>query len=78
MWERDLQARGERAGGEWRSKRKRCVQSQRAGLLQVMRMMSIVLFQKATELGSIYLEEGTDLGDTSQETHINMEISTLF
>ena len=34
------------------------------GLPQVM-MVSIVLFQKQTELGSIYLEEGTDLGDTS-------------
>ena len=33
-----------------------------------MMMMSIVLFQKQTELGSIYLEEGTDLGDTRQET----------
>jgi hypothetical protein len=42
--------------------------SQRAGLPQVMMMISIVLFQKQTELGSIYLEEGTDLGDTRQET----------
>ena len=33
-----------------------------------MMMISIVLFQKQTELGSIYLEEGTDLGDTRQET----------
>ena len=46
----------------------RCIQSQRAGLPQVMMMISIVLFQKQTELGSIYLEEGTDLGDTRQET----------
>ena len=46
----------------------RCIQSQRAGLPQVMMMISIVLFQKQTELGSIYLEEGTDLGDTWQET----------
>ena len=66
-WEREHQERGERAGGEWRSKRKRCGQSQHAGLPQVMMMMSIVLFQKQTELGSIYLEEGTDLGDTRQE-----------
>ena len=41
-----------------------------AGLPQVMMMViSIVLFQKQTELGSIYLEEGTYLGDTRQETH---------
>ena len=46
----------------------RGVQSQRAGLPQVMMMISIVLFQKQAELGSIYLEEGTDLGDTRQET----------
>ena len=46
----------------------RGIQSQHAGLLQVMVMMSIVLFQKQTELGSICLEEGTDLGDTWQET----------
>ena len=31
-------------------------------------MTSTVLFQKQTELGSIYLEEGTYLGDTRQET----------
>ena len=31
-------------------------------------MISIVLYKKQTELGSIYLEEGTDLGDTRQET----------
>ena len=47
----------------------RGIQSQRAELPQVMMMISIVLFQKQTELGSIYLEEGTDLGDTRQETH---------
>ena len=47
----------------------RCIQSQHAGLPQVMMLTSIVLFQKQTELGSIYLEEGTDLGDTRQETH---------
>ena len=47
----------------------RCIQSQHAGLPHVMMMMSIVLFQKQTELGSIYLEEDTDLGDTRQETH---------
>ena len=35
-----------RAGGGWRSKRKGCIQSQRAGLPQVMMMISIVLFQK--------------------------------
>ena len=47
----------------------RGIQSQHAGLPQVMMMMiSIVLFQKQTELGSICLEEGTDLGDTRQET----------
>ena len=34
-----------------------------------MMMISIVLFKKQTELGSIYLEEGTYLGDTRQETH---------
>ena len=67
-WERERQERGERAGREWRSKRERRIQSQRAGLPQVMMMISIVLFQKQTELGSIYLEEGTDLGDTRQET----------
>ena len=32
-------------------------------------MISIVLFQKQTELGSIYVEEGACLGDTRQETH---------
>ena len=32
-------------------------------------MTSIVLFKKQTELGSIYLEEGTYLGDARQETH---------
>jgi hypothetical protein len=42
----------------------RSIQSQRAGLPQVMMMISIVLFQKQTELGSIYLEQGTYLGDT--------------
>ena len=68
-WVRERQARGERAGGGWRSRRKRCIQSQRAGLPQVRMLISIVLFQKQTELGSIYLEEGTDLGDTRQETH---------
>ena len=47
----------------------RGIQSQRAGLPQVMMMISIVLFQKQTELGSIYLEEGTYLGDTRQATH---------
>ena len=46
----------------------RGIQSQRAGLPQVMMMISIVLFKEQTELGSIYLEEGTDLGDTGQET----------
>ena len=62
-------ARGE-GGGEWRSERETCIESQRAGLPQVMMMMiSFVLFQKQTELGSICLEEGTDLGDTRQETH---------
>ena len=40
-----------------------------AGLPQVMMIISIVLFQKQTELGSICLEEGTYLGDTRQETH---------
>ena len=29
-----------------------------------MMMTSIVLFKKQTELGSMYLEEGTYLGDT--------------
>ena len=67
-WEREHQERGERAGGEWRSKRETRIQSQRAGLPHVMMMISIVVFQKQTELGSIYLEEGTDLGDTRQET----------
>ena len=47
----------------------RCIQSQRAELPQVMMMISIVHLQKQTELGSIYLEEGTYLGDTRQETH---------
>ena len=47
----------------------RCIQSQRAELPQVMMMISIVPLQKQTELGSIYLEEGTHLGDTRQETH---------
>jgi hypothetical protein len=47
----------------------RGIQSQRVGLPQVMMMMiSIVLFQTQSELGSVYLEEGTDLGDTRQET----------
>ena len=46
----------------------RGIQSQRAGLPQVMMMISIVIFKEQTELGSIYLEEGTDLGDTRQET----------
>ena len=55
--------------GEGRSRRERCIQSQRAGLPQVMMMISIVLFQKQTELGSICFEEGTYLGDTRQETH---------
>ena len=32
-------------------------------------MISIVLFKKQTELSSMYLEEGTYLGDTGQETH---------
>jgi hypothetical protein len=55
----------------------RCGQSQRAGLPQVMMMMiSIVLFQKQTELGSIYLEEGTYLGDPAKR-HI-MKTSKLF
>ena len=58
--------RGE-GGGGMEEQEEGCGQSQRAGLPQVM-MMSIVLFQKQTELGSIYLEEGTDLGDTRQET----------
>lgn len=55
----------------------RGIQSQRAGLPQVMMMMSIVLFQKQTELGSIYLEEGTDLGDTRHETQYE-DIDTVF
>ena len=59
--------RGE-GGGGMEEQEERCIQSQRAGLPQVMMMISIVLFQKQTELGSIYLEEGTDLGDTRQET----------
>ena len=37
----------------------RCIQSQRAELPQTMMMISIVPLQKQTELGSIYLEEGT-------------------
>ena len=58
-----------RGRGGVEEQEERCIQSQRAGLPQVMMMMiSIVLFQKQTELGSIYLEEGTDLGDTRQET----------
>ena len=36
--------RGERAGGDLRSKRKRCIQSQRAGLPQVMMMIIEVFF----------------------------------
>ena len=63
-----FKSEGRGRGGRWRSKRKRCIQSQRAGLPQVMMVISIVLFQKQTELGSIYLEEGTDLGDTRRET----------
>ena len=55
----------------------RGIQSQRAGLPQVMMMISIVLFQKQTELGSIYFEEGTDLGDTRQETQYE-DIDTVF
>ena len=48
----------------------RGIQIQRVGLPHVMMMISIiVLFQKQMELGSIYLEEGTDLGDARQETH---------
>ena len=34
-----------------------------------MMMISIVLFKKQTELSSIYLEEGTYLGDTRQDSH---------
>ena len=61
-------AKGE-GGGGMAEQEKRCIQSQRAGLPQVMMMMmSIVLFQTQSELGSVYLEEGTDLGDTRQET----------
>ena len=59
--------RGE-GGGGMEEQEERGIQSQRAGLPQVMMMISIVLFQKQMELGSIYLEEGTDLGDTRQET----------
>ena len=70
-WERDLQARGERAGGGWRSKRKGVFKANARGCTSddQMMMISIVLFKKQTELGSIYLEEGTYLGDTRQETH---------
>ena len=59
--------RGE-GGGGMEEQEERGIHSQRTGLPQVMMLMSIVLFQKQTELGSIYLEEGTDLGDTRQET----------
>ena len=59
--------RGE-GGGGMEEQEERCIQSQRAELPQVMMMISIVPLQKQTELGSIYLEEGTDLGDTRQET----------
>ena len=53
----------------------RCIQSQRAWMPQVMMMMiSIVLFKKQTELGSIYLEEGTEIPGK----RLNMEMSTLF
>ena len=34
-----------------------------------MMMISIVLFKKQTELSSMYLEEGTYLGDTRQDSH---------
>ena len=36
-----------------------------------MMMISIVLFKKQTELSSMYLEEGTYLGDTRQDSHID-------
>ena len=66
---RDLQSTRGEGGGGMEEQEERGIQSQRAGLPQVMMMMiSIVLFQKQTELGSICLEEGTDLGDTRQET----------
>ena len=56
----------------------RGIQIQRVGLPHVMMRISIiVLFQKQMELGSIYLEEGTDLGDTSQETQ-HGDIYTVF
>ena len=55
----------------------RGIQSQRAGLPQVMMMISIVLFQKQTELGSISLEQGTYLGDTRQETQYE-DIDSVF
>ena len=50
----------------------------RAGLPQVMMMMmiSIALFQKQTELGSIYLEEGAYLGDPAKR--LIMKTSKLF
>ena len=43
LGERSSSTRGE-GGGGWRSKKKGCIQSQRAGLTQVMMMISIVLF----------------------------------
>ena len=64
---RDFQSTRGEGGGGMEEQEERGIQSQRAGLPQGM-MISIVLFQKQTELGSICLEEGTDLGDTRQET----------
>ena len=47
-WEREHQERGQRAGEEWRSKRKGVFKAN-VGLPQVMMMISIVPLQKQTE-----------------------------
>ena len=64
----NLKSEGRGRGG-MKDQEERCIQRQRAWLPQVMMMISVLPFQKQTELGSIYFEEGTYLGDTRQETH---------
>ena len=49
----NIKSEGRGRGGNGGKREKRCVQSPSAGLPQVMMMISIVLFQKQTELGSI-------------------------
>ena len=54
--------------GRGEKQEERCTKRQHAWLPQMMMVIRIVPFQKQTRLGSIYLEEGTYLGDTRQET----------